>query len=112
MYKNYGARGISVSRRWQRFENWFEDFGKFKPGPRMTMDRIDNNKNYCLSNCRWATSQEQQQNKTTTTCFEYNGERMTLKAWARRFGVPANSAYYRIKRGWSFEEAMNLMPVV
>ena len=28
-----------------------------------TIDRIDNNKNYCKENCRWVTKAEQQKNK-------------------------------------------------
>lgn len=60
-YDNYFGRGIRVCDRWKSFLNFLSDMGErpFK----LTLDRIDNNGNYELSNCRWITIQEQQTNK-------------------------------------------------
>lgn len=60
-YMYYGARGISVCERWNKFENFLEDMGERPPG--LTLDRRDPNGNYEKDNCRWATSQEQGKNK-------------------------------------------------
>lgn len=61
-FKNYGARGISVCKRWGTFENFISDMGN-KPSREHSLDRINNDSGYKPSNCRWATRKEQQNNR-------------------------------------------------
>jgi DNA-binding XRE family transcriptional regulator len=60
-YKDYGGRGIAYCKEWESFENFLRDMGERPKGT--TLDRIDNNGNYELSNCKWSTPKEQMSNK-------------------------------------------------
>lgn len=67
-WKYYNGRGIRVCRRWlgkSGFANFLADMGERPRGK--TIDRLDSNGNYEPTNCRWATSFQQQENKRPRT---------------------------------------------
>src|SRR5271163_2792850 len=80
VYKNYGARGITICSRWLRFENFVEDVSPKPKG--FTLDRIDNNKGYSKENCRWATGSQQCRNSRTNRMLTFNGETLPMVVWA------------------------------
>lgn len=69
--ENYISRGIVVCEEWRNsFESFLEDMG-LRPGNEYSIDRIDNDGNYCKSNCRWATRSEQVRNRRNKK-LDYN----------------------------------------
>jgi len=103
----YGGRGITVCERWKTFENFFEDMGE-KPFPKAQLDRIDNDGNYELENCRWATPQENASNKSNTIWITLNGETKTLAEWSEITGMKKDTIKARINTyGWSADKALN-----
>jgi len=74
-YKYYGGRGITFCDRWLKYENfkkdmydsYLEHFNKHNGDT--SIDRKDNNGNYELSNCHWATQREQNCNQRRNKLF-------------------------------------------
>ena len=60
-YESYGKKGISLCKSWLDFRNFLADMGP-RPSKNHTIDRVNSKRGYCPSNCRWATSREQNQN--------------------------------------------------
>lgn len=61
-YPTYGAVGVTMCAEWRNSFQAFLDHMGIRP-PRMTLDRIDNDRGYEPGNCRWATAKQQAQNK-------------------------------------------------
>lgn len=85
-FDNYGGSGITVEEESWLYENGFENFvddmGARPEGH--TLDRIDNNKGYSKSNCRWATSTVQNHNKgkrCDALTSEYIGVSLHKTSW-------------------------------
>jgi len=99
-FQHYGARGISVCERWRSFNNFFGDVGLRPAGT--SIDRVDNNKGYEPTNCRWATPRQQAQNRPDVRLIEYLGETKCLAEWCRELGLVERNIRRRILRdGWA-----------
>jgi len=89
-YKNYGGRGIKICDRWiNSFENFFNDLGE-RTSPEHSIDRINNDGNYELTNCRWATPLEQGRNKRNIRLITINDQTKCLTEWIEFLGLDKN----------------------
>lgn len=104
-YKWYGARGIKVCAQWGTFAAFHADMGDAPKGK--SLDRIDNDKDYCPENCRWATQKEQTRNTRRNYWITANGETMLCTDWAIRLGTTSRTITNRIRNcGWTEERAV------
>lgn len=105
-YEMYGARGIKVCHEWQEFgtfRDWALENGY---SDNLTLDRIDVNGNYEPSNCRWADAVTQMNNRRSTPHYTVDGRSLTISQWSRETGIPRSTILNRLKRGMSFEAAI------
>lgn len=110
-YKNYGGRGIIVCDEWHDFANFREwaiasGYDQNAKHYECTLDRIDVNGNYCPSNCRWISMNEQMQNTTRTHYIIVNGERMNLTQASKKYNISVATLWARLNLGWSPERAV------
>lgn len=79
-YRNYGARGIKVCKRWSdNFYDFVRDMG-LKPSTAHSLDRYpDNDGNYDPSNCRWATIVQQNRNRSCSKITEATAEQIRTR---------------------------------
>lgn len=109
-YRDYGGRGIKVCDEWMdkkeghsNFQKWAVENG-WEEG--RSIDRIDVNGNYEPNNCRWATPEEQANNRRNNNYVTINGVTKTTSEWARQIGISQNAFTGRINSGWTGEELL------
>ena len=109
-YKNYGGRGITVCKEWQKiggfysFVIWALNNGY---NPKLTIDRINNDGNYEPNNCRWVTRLEQNNNTRKNRFITAFGETDTLSNMARKYNVNVDCLWSRLNAGWNIEKALS-----
>lgn len=105
-YTFYGRRGIQVCPEWLSYKSFEKDMLPFyKKG--LSLDRLDNNKDYSKENCRWANSKEQANNRRNNHLLKFKGIADTITNWANHFGLRKPTLYSRIfEREWSTEKAL------
>ena len=110
-FDRYGGRGIKVCDEWihdyQAFYRWAMASG-YENG--LSIDRIDNDRGYSPDNCRWATRKEQNNNTSSNRLILFNGQSKTMAQWGEERGIRKSTYDSRLRRGWSPEEALGLVP--
>lgn len=106
-FDTYGGRGIRVCQEWLEDKTLFFKWA-FNNGYRdnLTLDRINVNKGYEPTNCRWITYKEQCNNKRNNRIITFNGTSHTLSEWSDISGIRAATLFNRLKLGWSIERTL------
>ena len=109
-YMNYGGRGIGIC------EEWLQGFGVFQEwalangyADDLTIERIDNSKDYSPDNCRWATRAEQSRNTRRNHRYTHNGRTQVLTDWCKELGLDFHTVENRIHHtGMTTGQALGL----
>lgn len=95
-YINYGGRGIGMCEDWQKsfmsFYSWAITNGY---DDRLTIDRINNDGDYCPENCRWTDRKTQAQNSRHAHNITIDGSTKCVKDWIDDLGISES-----IGRSW------------
>ena len=90
-YRWYGAKGIKIYNEWlenpKLFEDWALTHGYQDD---LTIDRINEDEDYCPNNCQWITGVDNAKYKSTTSLITVNNETHTGKDWATILGLGIN----------------------
>ena len=109
-FQNYGGRGISVCERWSTsFPNFLADMGE-RPSAKHSLERLNNDGNYELSNVVWALPAQQRRNRPDVRMLELDGVRMCLRDWSRKYGVNRSTLARRLNTGWDLRRALTEPP--
>lgn len=95
---------IECCARWESFIDFLTDMGECPEGH--TLDRIDNQIGYEPGNCRWATREQQNQNRSQCVFLTHNNETKIVSQWAHELGISAFTIRSRLRNGWSIERTL------
>jgi hypothetical protein len=105
-YNSYGGRGISICKEWDNdfsaFMEWSISNGY---NDSLTIDRIDQNGDYCPENCRWTSQKVQCNNFSRNKMITYLGKTQSLTMWCEELNLSYSMVKRRLAKGKSVEEA-------
>lgn len=106
-YKRYGARGITVCKKWHDFPSFYRDVGD-RPSVVHSLGRIHNDGNYEPSNVRWEMSAQQSNNRRSSRLITHDGRTLTATQWSQQVGITSSALCARLNAGWPVDKALSL----
>lgn len=106
LYYDKGVRLCSQWKKYNAFKKWALENG-YEDG--LTIDRIDNNGNYEPDNCRFVSQALNNLNRNNTLFVATEKGEKPLLTVLKNIGLEEkyHSIYWRIKNGWSIEDAIH-----
>lgn len=106
-YSDWGGRGITVCEEWHSFEQFYEWAIRHGYSDNLSIDRKDNEGDYCPENCRWTTAKEQALNRRSNVLITHNGVTKHISEWDKDIGSSKSGRVRaRLNAGWSVERAV------
>lgn len=78
-----------------------------RPHPKLTLERIDNDRGYEPGNVRWASWTDQGRNRRTNKLLTYDGKTMCVSRWAEYLGMKQETIRARLRAGWPIQHVLN-----
>lgn len=98
-YDRYGGRGIKVCEEWrENFSAFYEWALANGYSDDLTIDRIDNDKDYTPENCRWADAKTQSRNRESNIKITIGNATKTLTEWCEMFELDYKTIIARYHR--------------
>lgn len=102
-YEVYGKKGVCVCNEWQDYSNFKEwayanGYDEAAEYGQCTIDRIDNDGDYCPDNCRWVNRVVQANNTSRNRYVEFEGKKLTIAEFARAMNIDKNHAWYYVDK--------------
>ena len=92
-YPAYGGRGIRICEEWLTFENFHRWAISNGYQDDLTIDRIDNDSDYCPENCHWIPSKENRKKQRRARYFSIKGEIKNITDWCKLVRLSKSTAY-------------------
>jgi hypothetical protein len=105
-YDRYGGRGINVCEEWYDYKKFYEWANAHGYCEGLTIERKDNNGNYCPENCAWIPQEKQPTNTGRVILLEMDGESHTLKEWSDILGIKKDTIRGRLRSGMNIKTAL------
>lgn len=91
-YRWYGAKGIKVYKKWLENPNLFEKWALENGyNSTLTINRIDENGDYCPKNCEWIPLEDNARYKSTTRSITVNEMTHSGREWSKILGLGTNT---------------------
>lgn len=106
-YKDYGGRGISICDEWLDFKTFMEWALENGYQQNLTIERMDNDGDYCAGNCTWIPKERQSTNTRINRLITYDGKTQCIAVWARELNIAYTTIISRFNKGLGPKECLS-----